>query len=108
MVGTDFSLIGQLFPHRARAEIKVKIKTLNKAVKRLFSLFSFTIPMLPISIDNFDANWLCSNAFLILTTSWKQVSETLICWVEFQSTYLINLAYLDTVCLNFILIEECC
>ncbi|NXL05246.1 BDP1 factor, partial [Mesembrinibis cayennensis] len=26
MVGTDFSLIGRLFPHRARAEIKVKNK----------------------------------------------------------------------------------
>ena len=24
MVGTDFSMIGQLFPHRARIEIKVK------------------------------------------------------------------------------------
>ena len=23
MVGTDFSMIGQLFPHRARSEIKV-------------------------------------------------------------------------------------
>ncbi|RLV99986.1 hypothetical protein DV515_00009251 [Chloebia gouldiae] len=31
MVGTDFSLIGQLFPHRARAEIKNKFKREEKA-----------------------------------------------------------------------------
>ncbi|NWX82817.1 BDP1 factor, partial [Nothoprocta ornata] len=30
MVGTDFSLIGQLFPHRARAEIKNKFKREEK------------------------------------------------------------------------------
>lgn len=52
MVGTDFSLIGRLFPHRARAEIKVKIKTLNKAIKYLLSLFcfSFAIPMFPLLV----------------------------------------------------------
>nr|XP_042711834.1 transcription factor TFIIIB component B'' homolog isoform X4 [Chrysemys picta bellii] len=31
MVGTDFSLIGQLFPHRARTEIKNKFKREEKA-----------------------------------------------------------------------------
>ncbi|NXR63219.1 BDP1 factor, partial [Rhadina sibilatrix] len=31
MVGTDFSLIGRLFPHRARAEIKNKFKREEKA-----------------------------------------------------------------------------
>lgn len=52
MVGTDFSLIGRLFPHRARAEIKVKFKTLNKAIKHLFSFFcfSFAIPVVPLLV----------------------------------------------------------
>lgn len=52
MVGTDFSLIGRLFPHRDRAEIKVKIEALSKASKCLFSLFffSFAIPMLPLLV----------------------------------------------------------
>lgn len=45
MVGTDFSLIGRLFPHRARAEIKVK--TLKQPLKFLFALSycSFAVPM---------------------------------------------------------------
>lgn len=52
MVGTDFSLIGRLFPHRARAEIKVKIKALNKAIKHLFSFyyFSFAVRMVPLLV----------------------------------------------------------
>lgn len=41
MVGTDFSLIGRLFPHRARAEIKVDVKTLNPTSKHLVSVFCF-------------------------------------------------------------------
>lgn len=46
MVGTDFSMIGQLFPHRARIEIKVKytynIYWLN-GVKKLLRFFSFNL-----------------------------------------------------------------
>jgi hypothetical protein len=46
MVGTDFSMIGQLFPHRARIEIKVKyaynIYWLER-VKKITKVFSFNL-----------------------------------------------------------------
>jgi hypothetical protein len=51
MVGTDFSMIGQLFPHRARIEIKVKyihhICWLRR-VQTLLILFTFSLNHSPI------------------------------------------------------------
>lgn len=71
MVGTDFSLIGRLFPHRARAEIKVKIKVLNRAIKHLVLLFFFlfAFPCFLYCVDNFGANFLHSNAFFLIPVS---------------------------------------
>lgn len=71
MVGTDFSLIGRLFPHRARAEIKVKIKALNKEIKHLILLFFFlfAFPCFLFSVDNLGVNFLHSSACFLIPVS---------------------------------------